>query len=48
MGALASRRAMLNAYDAFVTEAFLRRSGCSASYELRRSDTAIEQRWTLV
>ncbi|KAK9839251.1 hypothetical protein WJX81_004341 [Elliptochloris bilobata] len=48
MGALASRRAMLNAYDAMVTEAFLRRSGCSASYELRRTDTAIEQRWVLV
>ena len=48
MGALASRRAMPNAYDAMVVESFLRQSGCNATYELHRTDTAIEQQWVLV
>jgi hypothetical protein len=47
MGALASRRAMPNAYDALAVEAFLRQSGCAAAYELRRTDAAVEQRWTV-
>ena len=45
--ALENRRAISSAYDAMTLEAFLRRSGCSASYSLQHSDTAIEEFWTV-
>ncbi|KAK9807874.1 hypothetical protein WJX72_011848 [[Myrmecia] bisecta] len=49
LGALTSQRALLtNAYDALAVEAFLRASGRNAVYSSRRTDTAVEQTWTLL
>jgi hypothetical protein len=45
--ALESRRAISNAYDAMTLQAYLRRSGCSASYTLQHSNTAIQELWTV-
>lgn len=45
--ALENRRAIANAYDAMTVEAYLRRSGCSASYSIKHTDTAIEEFWTV-
>ncbi|KAK9902243.1 hypothetical protein WJX75_009231 [Coccomyxa subellipsoidea] len=45
--ALENRRAIASAYDAMAVEAYLRRSGCSATYSIRYTDTAIEEFWTV-
>lgn len=45
--ALENRRAIASAYDAMAVEAYLRRSGCSATYSIRHTDTAIEEFWTV-
>ena len=45
--ALENRRAIASAYDAMAVEAYLRRSGCSASYSIRHTDTAVEEYWTV-
>ena len=40
---------MANAHDALAIGGFLRASGiANASYELTWSDTAVEERWTVV
>ncbi|CAL8465945.1 g5481 [Coccomyxa elongata] len=45
--ALENRRAIASAYDAMAIEAYLRHSGCSASYSVRHTDTAVEEYWTV-